>query len=122
MFESIAYSNIWEKLYPERGNLPNAGLVFKGEIIRKYPELVNIFLEETENAIRWLNTHADESAQTIFDIMGVEPEAAKLFLSRAHFNYESTTNAMDRIKNYINILYKEGYGNKSFEEFEELFT
>ena len=122
VFESIAYSNIWEKLYPERGNLPNAGLVFKGEIIRKYPELVNIFLEETENAIKWLNLHADESAQTIFDIMGVEPEAAKLFLSRAHFNYESTTNAMDRIKNYINVLYKEGYGNKSFKEFEELFT
>ena len=119
--ESIKYSQIWEKLYPGKGNLPNAGIVFKGEIIREYPELVKIFLKETQNAIEWLNLHHDESAQTIFDIMGVNQEAAKLFLSRAHFEYVDSINAMDRIKNYVNVLYSEGYGNKDFNEFKELF-
>ncbi len=120
--ESIAYRDIWEQIYPYMGNLPNAGIVFKGEIIEKYPDLVKTFLEETRKAIVWLNEHPEESANMIYDIMGVNPEAASLFLSRAHFEYVDTKEAIDRIKNYIDVLYSEGYGNRPFEEYNTLFA
>ena len=119
--ESLAYKNIWEKLYPEKGNLPNAGVLFKGEIIRKYPEIVEIFLQETKKAIEWVNENRDESANTIYDIMGKQPEAAKLFLSRVKLKYVDSTDAIEDITHYINVLNKSGYGKKDFGELKELF-
>ena len=31
---SFAYKDLWEQIYPGKGNLPNAGVLFKGEILR----------------------------------------------------------------------------------------
>ena len=121
IYESIVYRDLWEKLYPNMGNLPNAGIVFKGEIVEKYPELTEIFLKETKKAIDWLNEHPEDSANTIYDIMGINPEAAKLFLSRAHFEYVDSSEALDRIENYVNVLYSEGYGSKGFNDIRDLF-
>jgi NitT/TauT family transport system substrate-binding protein len=119
--ESFAYKNIWENLYPDKGNLPNAGVLFKGEILRNHPEIVKIFSEETKKAIEWVNNNKDESANTIYDIMGKQPEAAKLFLSRVKLKYVDSNDAIEDITHYINVLNKSGYGKKDFGELKELF-
>jgi energy-coupling factor transporter ATP-binding protein EcfA2 len=76
---SIAYKDLWEQIYPGKGNLPNAGVLFKGEILRDYPELAEIFLQETEKAVEWVKANPKESAKISYDIMGVTPEEAELF-------------------------------------------
>ncbi len=120
--QSIAYKDIWEKLFPEKGNLPNAGVLFKGEILREYPEVARIFLEETEKAIEWINKNPQESANISYDIMGVVPEAVKLFLSRVHFEYGDSEKVLDKITHYIDVLNKSGYGKKNFGDLRELFV
>ncbi len=119
--ESIAYKNIWNELFPGKGNLPNAGVLFKGEIIKKYPELVNIFLEETENAIKWINENKEESANLSYEIMGVTPDEAKLFLERVNFNYAKSEDVYDEIVFYLDVLNKSGYGRKEFGDLKNLF-
>ncbi len=119
--ESIAYRDIWEKLFPEKGNLPNAGVLFKGEILKEYPEIAQIFLEETKKAIEWINKNPGESANISYDIMGVVPDEVKLFLSRVHFEYGASENVLDKITHYIDVLNKAGYGKKEFGDLKELF-
>ncbi len=119
--ESIAYRDLWKKLFPESGNLPNAGILFKGEFLRAEPEVSNLFLEETKKAIKWVNENKDESANIIYDIMGITKEEAKLFLSRATFKFVESSSALSSILNYIDVLNKAGYGKKEFKELNSLF-
>lgn len=120
--ESIAYRDIWEKLFPGKGNLPNAGILFKGEILREYPEIARIFLEEARNAIEWVNANRKESSKIIYEIMGILPEEAELFLSRVHFKYAASEDVIDHITHYIDVLNKAGYGGKPFGELKPLFV
>ena len=115
IYESIAYRDLWEKLFPGKGNLPNAGLVFKGEILREYPEITSVFLEETEKAIEWVTSHPEESSKTSFEIMGVSPEEVKLFISRVHFKFARSEDVLDNIIHYIDVLNKSGYGENPLE-------
>ncbi|NOZ56592.1 MAG: DUF2249 domain-containing protein, partial [Calditrichaeota bacterium] len=77
-YESIAYRDIWKKVHPGIGNLPNAGLVVKGEFLREHPDIVEIFVEELRNAIQWVNEHKKEAAQQAWDIMRHRPEEVEL--------------------------------------------
>ncbi len=121
VFESIAYRDLWKKLFPESGNLPNAGILFKGEFLRSESEVSNLFLEETRKAIEWVNENRKESANIIYDIMGITKEEAELFLSRATFKFVESSSALSSILNYIDVLNKAGYGKKEFKDLHSLF-
>ncbi len=120
--ESIAYKDLWKKLFPGEGNLPNAGLLFKGEILREHPDVARLFMEETKKAIDWVVSNRREAARLSYDIMGVSPEEAELFLSRVNFDYKPSREVLDSITNYIEVLNKAGYGRKRFDELENLFA
>ncbi len=120
--EAIAYRDIWNDLFPGQGDLPNAGLLFKGEILRNYPDLAALFQEETAQAVRWVNEHPDAAARSIAEVMGVSVEAARLFLQRAHLAYRPSTEVLDHITHYIEVLNKAGYGGKPFGEIRPLFV
>ena len=119
---SIAYKDVWEKLYPGKGNLPNAGVLFKGEILREYPDVAEIFLRETARAIDWVNANPKEAAKLSYDIMGVIPEEAELFLSRVNFSYRESKDVVENVSHYLHVLNKAGYGKKEFGDMEELFV
>ena len=56
-----------------------------------------------------------------YDIMGVSPEEAEFFLNRVGFDTKRTEDVIDNIKNYVDVLNKSGYTNKSFEDLKDLF-
>jgi len=119
---SFAYKDLWEQIYPGKGNLPNAGVLFKGEILREYPEIAEIFLRETEKAVDWVNANPKESAKISYDIMGVTPEEAELFLSRVNLNYKKSKDVLDNVSHYIHVLNQAGYGKKEFGDIKDLFV
>jgi len=119
---SIAYKDLWEQLYPGKGNLPNAGVLFKGEILRDYPELAEIFLQETAKAVEWVKANPKESAKISYDIMGVTPEEAELFLSRVNFNYRKSEEVLNNVSHYLQVLNQAGYGRKEFGDIKDLFV
>ncbi len=105
---SMAFRDLWERVHPGMGNLPNAGLVVKGQFLREHPEIVQIFLEELDRAIRWVNEHRKEAAQQAWDIMRHRPEEVELFLSRARFEHRSGDDARAAIRDYLQVLVDEG--------------
>ena len=119
--ESIAYENIWKNIFPGQGSLPNAGVLFKGEVMRQYPDLARLFMEETEKAAEWVHDNPAESAKMIAEIMSISPEKAALFLSRVHLNFVPSKNVIDEITHYLDVLNKSGYGSKPFGELKPLF-
>ncbi|MBL7095362.1 DUF1858 domain-containing protein [candidate division KSB1 bacterium] len=119
---SIAYKDLWEQIYPGKGNLPNAGVLFKGEILRDYPELAEIFLRETAKAVEWVKANPKESAKISYDIMGVTPEEAELFLSRVNLNYKKSEDVLDNVSHYLHVLNQAGYGKKEFGDIKDLFV
>ncbi len=121
VMESIKYADLWEKLFPGRGNLPNAGILFKGEILREYPEVAKAFLEEAQRAIDWVVNNPSQAARLSYEIMGIVPEEAELFLDRVTFKYAPSEKVLDHITHYIDVLNRSGYGGKPFGELRDLF-
>ena len=102
--ESISFAELWKTSQKTDIDLPNAGLLFAGEFLRKYPEIAELFIQELKDATRWVNTHKKEAAMQAYDIMRHTPEEVELFLSRAHFQHTPTKDVLDAILNYLHVL------------------
>ncbi len=108
---SLSYSQLWKQVHPGAGDLPNAGVVIKGEFLREHPEVVKIFLEELERAVAWVREHPAEAARQSYEIMRQEPGAVELFLRRAHLNHRPAFQVRDLVEEYLRVLQKEGVLN-----------
>ncbi|NPA37362.1 MAG: DUF1858 domain-containing protein [Chlorobi bacterium] len=104
----ISYNKIWNEQNPGFGSFPNAGVVLKGEFVRNYPEITEVFLEELKKAIDWVNENRDEAANLSFDMMRQPPDRVRLFLDRVNFNYVSGEELVNKVKAYFDILTAEG--------------
>ena len=107
-FEPLSFRAIWEELHGEGTMLPNAGLVFKGEFLRKHPEEARLILEELESAIEWVGAHPEEAADLAVEHMGLDRMAADLFVSRVTFRHVPAALAKDQVARYLQVLVDEG--------------
>ncbi len=106
-FSELRYDDMWNKANPGFGNFPNAGVVFKGEFARKYPDIVDMFLEELHNAIEWVVENKDEAAALSFDIMRQPVDRVRLFLDRVKYIYQDGDPMRSKVKEYFEILVRE---------------
>ena len=104
----ISYNEIFNRIHKNFGSFPNAGIALKGEFLRKYPELSHTLLEELHNTINWVNNNREETAKLSFDIMRQPIDRIKLFLNRVNFEYVEGEVLIEKIKNYFDILIKQG--------------
>ncbi len=104
----ISYNEIWNDINKGFGSFPNAGIVLKGEFVRKNPELTQIFLDELKEAINWVNNNKKDSAKLSFDMMRQPVESIELFLDRVKFEYVDGDKLIDKVSDYFNILLEEG--------------
>jgi len=102
--ESISYSQLWKDDGNKIGNIPNAGLIFKGEFLREHPDVAEVFVEELEIATKWVVENKKEAAEMSFDIMKNKPEEVELFLNRAHFEHVRSDSILDEIVHYLQVL------------------
>ena len=104
----ISYNEIWNDINNNFGSFPNAGIVLKGEFVRKYPELTKTFLEELKEAINWVNNNKRKSAELSFDMMRQPVDNVELFLNRVKFEYVDGEKLKNKVTDYFNILIEEG--------------
>jgi len=117
---AFSYSELWKKLKPKSHGLPNAGLAFKGQFLRDNPQLVKLFLRETNKAIAWVKQNPKQAAQLSFEAMGHSYQEVRLFLQRVHFNNLPAFSVRDEIYDYLGIL-EEKTACKIIEKADELF-
>ncbi|MEA2097391.1 MAG: DUF2249 domain-containing protein [Candidatus Cloacimonadota bacterium] len=103
-YESISYSKLWKEDGNKIGNIPNAGLIFKGDFLREHPDVAKIFVEELEKATEWVVENKKAAAEMAFDIMKHKPEEVELFLNRAHFEHVKSDKILDEIVHYLQVL------------------
>ena len=104
----LSFNEIWNEINPGFGSFPNAGLVMKGEFVRKYPEQTQVFLDELKQAIQWVNDNRKASAELSFDMMRQPVDRIELFLDRVNFEYVEGSELIDKVKQYFDILNKNG--------------
>ena len=104
----ISYNEIWNEINKGFGSFPNAGIVLKGEFVRKHPELTKVFLDELKEAINWVNAHKHDSAKLSFDMMRQPVDSVELFLNRVKFEYVDGDKLIEKVSGYFNILIEEG--------------
>jgi len=121
----LSYNEMWNKVNPGFGSFPNAGLVLKGDFVRKNPELVDIFLEELKSAINWVNDNKTEAAKLSFDMMRQPTDRIELFLDRVNFNYVDGNELVEKVEDYFDVLTKENIVDSevddSFSEVDDSF-
>ena len=102
----LSFNEIWNRANPGFGSFPNAGLVLKGEFARNHPEETQIFLEELQSAIEWVNENQKASAELSYDLMGQPVDRVELFLDRVNFNYVAGEPLIEKVVQYFDILNK----------------
>ncbi len=100
----ISFNKIWNEINPGFGSFPNAGLIMKGEFVKKHPELTKVFLEELELAIQWVNENKKAAAELSFDMMRQPVDRIELFLNRVNFNYVDGEKLKYKVKQYFDLL------------------
>ncbi len=104
----LSYRELWRAHHPGEGDLPNAGLVFKGSFLREHPEEARLIVHELRAAIAWVNAHRQEAAALSWDIMGHSQEEVRLFLDRVHFEHRSGAGLRPILRHYLDVLVNEG--------------
>ncbi len=102
--EAFSYSEIWKTVASVHGQLPNAGLIIKGSIVREHPEIVKLFNEELQKAVDWINNNPKEAAEQAYDLMGGSVDSLSLFLKRVTFSHEKAAERIDDIVDYLKVL------------------
>ena len=106
-YSEISFNEVWNKYNPGFGSFPNAGIMFKGEFVRKNPEAAKLVLAELEKAIIWVNENREESAMLSFDMMRQPVDRVERFLERVNFHYVSGEPLIKKLKSYFEVLLEE---------------
>ena len=101
---AVSYSKVWKELHPESYGLPNAGVVFKEAFLKQYPEIAQLFLEELEKAVEWVNIHPTEAADMSYETMGRTQEEVRFFMRRVHFSHVRACDVLGEIQDYLGML------------------
>lgn len=116
VFSEISYAEVWNEINPGFGLFPNAGVILKGELVRKHPEIVEILSEEIKASIEWVNKNKDEASKLSYDMMRNSVDHVKSFLDRATFKYVSGDELVDKVKDFYSILIKNEILNTKIDE------
>ena len=112
----LSYNKIWNEINEGFGSFPNEGIVYKGEFVRKNPDIAKVFLDELKESIKWVNENKLKSAQLSFDMMRQPVESVELFLNRVNFTYVEGDELIEKVKSYFNILIKQGILETELDE------
>lgn len=119
---SIDYGELWQSIHPGSGKLPNAGLLFKGEFVRKHPDLAALFMEELKKAIRWVTENPREAADLSAAEMHTPAAEIAFFLSRATLVYRRSADVFSELQTYLQVLKSEDVIKiKDTQSLKELF-
>ena len=123
VFSVISFNKLWNDINPGFGSFPNAGLVLKGEFVRKYPEESKLFIEELKLAIEWVNENRKASAELSSEMMKQPVDRVELFLDRVNFKYVDGEPLKEKVKQYFDLLNKNGIVDvKVDNEFLDIFS
>ncbi|KLO23683.1 DUF1858 domain-containing protein [Marinitoga sp. 1155] len=115
-YSELSYGKIWNEINEGFGLLPNAGVVFKGELVREYPEIVKIVLEELKAAIEWVNSNKKEAAKLSFDMMRAPIKNVEKFIERVTFKYIFGKELEDKVYKFYDILIKNNIISATLDE------
>jgi len=102
--ELFNYGTIWKKYHNDLSSLPNAGVIFKGEIVRKYPEHVKVFLEELERAIDYTNKNPRKVAGYSYREFNKSIDAVEFFIKRASFKHVKAKDIKTDLMTYLKYM------------------
>ncbi|MEA1985865.1 MAG: ABC transporter substrate-binding protein, partial [Candidatus Marinimicrobia bacterium] len=117
---SISYTDVWQKIgNNKKMQLPNAGLIFKGEFLKNHPDIAELFIKVLKESIEWVNNNKKESSEMAYDIMRQEPKAVEYFLNNAHLEHVPTPKIKDQLYDYLRVIDKKAA--KNMDKLDGLF-
>lgn len=85
--------------------LPQAALVVRKDFLNKNKLLVDEFNRQYSQAITWVNTNIDKSAELGMKYMNISAKVTKNSVNRLNLNFKNAQDAKPEIKKYLKILY-----------------
>ncbi len=121
----ITYTDLpFHELIPDF-NYPNAGIAFKGEFLREYPEEANFILELLRKGIDDLRDRSGDPKfiELLSKVMGVPEDLASLFLKRVNFRFLSGDELRDHLRKFFRMIYEiEENSERALRELDKLIA
>ncbi len=104
VYSELRFDKLWNDINPGFGDFPNAGVVIKGEFMRRYPEVVEVFLDELRKAIDFVTEQKHQAARISFQVMQQPEDKVLKFLERVKFKYQGGEQLRGKIEQYFRLL------------------
>lgn len=94
----------WKKL-TQKEAYPQSSLIIKNETIEKYPEIVDKFLAEYENSIKWVNENPAEAGAYVEELnIGLKAKIVEKAIPRSNIRYVKVSEARPAIEEFLKVL------------------
>lgn len=94
----------WEKITGDE-SYPQSSLIVKGEIVEKYPEIVDEFLNKYKENIGWVNENPAEAGKIIEGLdIGLKAKLAEKAIPGSNLKYVGAKDARSSIEGYLKVL------------------
>jgi NitT/TauT family transport system substrate-binding protein len=97
----------WNKITDGKISFAQSGLVVRGELAQKYPDIVAKVLEEYKKSIDWVNNNPSEAGILVEKHnIGIKAEIAEKAIPRCNQRYEDAQTAKEAVDTYLKLIYK----------------
>ncbi|WIF94006.1 ABC transporter substrate-binding protein [Caminicella sporogenes] len=95
----------WKKITGYE-SYPQSSLIIKNEVLEKHPKVVDKFLTEYENSIKWVNDNPDKAGTYVEDLnIGLNAKIVEKAIPRSNIKYVDASNAKSAIREYLKVLF-----------------
>lgn len=105
----------WEAVTGKE-SYPQSSLFVKNEVIEKYPEVVDRFLEEYEKGVKWVNENPAEAGKYVEELnIGLNAKIAEKAIPGSNLKYVNGAESKPAVEEFLKVLNdfsKESIGGK----------
>lgn len=110
----------WNKQNGTEFGYPQASLIVKTELVENNKEFVNVFIEEFENSVKWLESEPTMAGEYYNELVtSLDSKVVEKSLPGSNLKYISAEEAKADIEKYLNVLMdfsKDSIGGKLPDE------
>jgi len=94
----------WEKV-TGKFSYPQSALFIKNEIIEKYPDVVEAFLQEYEESINWVNENRSTAGEWVEELnIGLNAKVVEKAIPGCNLRYMTAQESKEYLEEYLKVL------------------
>lgn len=103
---SIDIQTLWASKFQDCPQIPQAGLIVRGEFYQRNLEFFNTFYNDLQNALKWINSSPNQAAKFGTKYLLAPQDAIKNAIAYSNFTLQKCSDITKSLNNFFEIIYR----------------